>query len=152
MKVGVIGGGMSGLVAAYEAARGGAKVVVYEKEDYLGGHAKTVSVNGVDLDLGFMVFNRKVTVPFWMCIRLISIFFFFFRGIYIPHHFSLILNTSWADFASILSVCHISENFSKDRSAIRQTLTVFMRHMLLSDSFLTIYFHFNASVVVRRNI
>lgn len=58
MKVGVIGGGVSGLVAAYEAARGGAKVVVHEKEDYLGGHAKTVSFDGVDLDLGFMVFNR----------------------------------------------------------------------------------------------
>jgi len=58
MKVGVIGGGVSGLVVAYEAARGGAKVVVYEKEDYLGGHAKTVSFDGVDLDLGFMVFNR----------------------------------------------------------------------------------------------
>ncbi|XP_039154814.1 uncharacterized protein LOC104414445 [Eucalyptus grandis] len=62
MKVGVIGGGVSGLVAAYEAARGGAKVVVYEKEDYLGGHAKTVSFDGVDLGLGFMVFNR-VTYP-----------------------------------------------------------------------------------------
>ncbi|KAL3726888.1 hypothetical protein ACJRO7_031741 [Eucalyptus globulus] len=62
MKVGVIGGGVSGLVAAYEAARGGEKVVVYEKEDYLGGHAKTVLFNGVDLDLGFMVFN-PVTYP-----------------------------------------------------------------------------------------
>ncbi|KAF8015943.1 hypothetical protein BT93_H1477 [Corymbia citriodora subsp. variegata] len=58
MKAGVIGGGVSGLVAAYEVARGGARVVVYEKEDYLGGHARTVSFDDVDLDLGFMVFNR----------------------------------------------------------------------------------------------
>ncbi|PWA55350.1 hypothetical protein CTI12_AA428460 [Artemisia annua] len=38
-------------------------VVLYEKENYLGGHAKTVTMDdGVDLDLGFMVFNW-VTYP-----------------------------------------------------------------------------------------
>lgn len=58
----MVGAGISGLVAAYEAANAGANVVLYEKEDYLGGHAKTVTVNGVDVDLGFMVFNR-VTYP-----------------------------------------------------------------------------------------
>ncbi|GAB4843086.1 hypothetical protein Ancab_013065 [Ancistrocladus abbreviatus] len=61
-KVAVIGAGISGLAAAYELAKAGLKVVLYEKEDYLGGHAKTVTVEGVDLDLGFMVFNR-VTYP-----------------------------------------------------------------------------------------
>jgi cyclopropane-fatty-acyl-phospholipid synthase len=39
------------------------RVTVYEKEDYLGGHARTVAVGDsaggtVSLDLGFMVFNR----------------------------------------------------------------------------------------------
>lgn len=58
MRVAVIGAGISGLVAATELTKGGAKVVVYEKEDYLGGHAKTVTVDGCKLDLGFMVFNR----------------------------------------------------------------------------------------------
>lgn len=63
MRVAVVGAGISGLVAATELAKGGdVKVVLYEKEDYLGGHAKTVTVDGVDLDLGFMVFNR-VTYP-----------------------------------------------------------------------------------------
>ncbi|XP_075086093.1 uncharacterized protein LOC142168832 [Nicotiana tabacum] len=62
MKIAVVGAGISGLVSAYELAKAGVKVVVYEKEDYLGGHAKTVTVDGVDLDLGFMVFNR-VTYP-----------------------------------------------------------------------------------------
>ncbi|KAI8560795.1 hypothetical protein RHMOL_Rhmol04G0283500 [Rhododendron molle] len=62
MRVAVIGAGISGLVAATELAKGGAKVVLYEKEDYLGGHAKTVTVDGCKLDLGFMVFNR-VTYP-----------------------------------------------------------------------------------------
>ena len=58
MRAAVIGSGVSGLVSAYVLARAGMKVVLYEKEDYLGGHAKTVTVDGVPLDLGFMVFNR----------------------------------------------------------------------------------------------
>lgn len=58
----MIGGGISGLGAAYEVAKAGVNVVLYEKEDYLGGHAKTVHFDGIDLDLGFMVFNR-VTYP-----------------------------------------------------------------------------------------
>ncbi|XVF66432.1 hypothetical protein PTKIN_Ptkin10aG0035200 [Pterospermum kingtungense] len=62
MRIAVIGAGISGLVSAYVLAKAGVKVVLYEKEDYLGGHAKTVNFDGVDLDLGFMVFNR-VTYP-----------------------------------------------------------------------------------------
>ncbi|MCD9646199.1 hypothetical protein HAX54_035876, partial [Datura stramonium] len=60
MKVAVVGGGISGLISAYELAKAGVQVVVYEKEHYLGDHANTVTVDGVnlDLDLGFMVFNR----------------------------------------------------------------------------------------------
>ncbi|KAF3457852.1 hypothetical protein FNV43_RR02512 [Rhamnella rubrinervis] len=62
MRVAVIGGGISGLVSAYVLAKNGVEVVLYEKDDYLGGHARTVAFDGVDLDLGFMVFNR-VTYP-----------------------------------------------------------------------------------------
>ncbi|CAL5347478.1 hypothetical protein CsSME_00033801 [Camellia sinensis var. sinensis] len=62
MRVAVVGAGISGMAAATELAKGGVEVVVYEKEEYLGGHARTVTVDGVDLDLGFMVFNR-VTYP-----------------------------------------------------------------------------------------
>ncbi|PIN17919.1 Cyclopropane-fatty-acyl-phospholipid synthase [Handroanthus impetiginosus] len=62
MRVAVVGGGVSGLVAAYVAAEAESEVVLYEKEDYLGGHAKTVTADGTHLDLGFMVFNR-VTYP-----------------------------------------------------------------------------------------
>ncbi|XP_057733271.1 uncharacterized protein LOC130948527 [Arachis stenosperma] len=62
MRVAVVGGGISGLVSAYALAKEGVNVTVYEKEDYLGGHAKTVNVDGIDLDLGFMLFN-PVTYP-----------------------------------------------------------------------------------------
>lgn len=54
----MVGAGVSGLVSAFVLAEAGVEVVLYEKESYLGGHAKTVSFDGVDLDLGFMVFNR----------------------------------------------------------------------------------------------
>ncbi|KAM3326831.1 hypothetical protein P3S67_001957 [Capsicum chacoense] len=57
MKVAVVGGRISGLVSAYELAKSGVDVVVYEKKDYVGGHAKIVAIDGVDIDLGFMVFN-----------------------------------------------------------------------------------------------
>uniref|UniRef100_A0A5B6YSM5 Amine oxidase domain-containing protein n=1 Tax=Davidia involucrata TaxID=16924 RepID=A0A5B6YSM5_DAVIN len=62
IRVAVIGAGISGLVSACVLAKAGVEVVLYEKEDYLGGHAKTVTIDGVDLDLGFMVFN-PVTYP-----------------------------------------------------------------------------------------
>ncbi|KAL1294786.1 hypothetical protein AAHE18_19G164800 [Arachis hypogaea] len=57
MRVAVVGGGISGLASAYVLAKEGVNVTLYEKEDYLGGHAKTVNVDGIDLDLGFMLFN-----------------------------------------------------------------------------------------------
>ncbi|KAK8970283.1 hypothetical protein KSP40_PGU004778 [Platanthera guangdongensis] len=62
MRVAVVGAGITGLAAAFELAKAGAEVVIYEKEDHVGGHARTVTVDDIDLDLGFMVFNR-VTYP-----------------------------------------------------------------------------------------
>lgn len=45
----VIGGGVSGLMAAWELRRGGlADVVLYEKEGYLGGNARKEHANGTD--------------------------------------------------------------------------------------------------------
>src|SRR2546427_4219049 len=45
----VIGGGVSGLMAAWELARGGlSDVVLYEKEDYIGGNARKEHANGTD--------------------------------------------------------------------------------------------------------
>ncbi|KAL0414272.1 UNVERIFIED_CONTAM: Cyclopropane mycolic acid synthase 2 [Sesamum radiatum] len=60
MRAAVVGGGVSGLTAAYILAKNGAEVVVYEKEDTLGGQAKTVIVDGTPLDLGFMIFSRVI--------------------------------------------------------------------------------------------
>ncbi|WZZ71548.1 hypothetical protein YC2023_082918 [Brassica napus] len=65
MKVAVIGGGVSGLGSAYVLARedGIKEVVLFEKEEsFFGGHGKTMRLEGVDLDIGFIVFN-PVTCP-----------------------------------------------------------------------------------------
>uniref|UniRef100_A0ACD5WPI3 Uncharacterized protein n=1 Tax=Avena sativa TaxID=4498 RepID=A0ACD5WPI3_AVESA len=69
MRVAVVGGGVSGLAAAYEllATSGdGVRVTLYEAEDCLGGNARTVAVSDgaaaggeVQLDLGFMSFNQE---------------------------------------------------------------------------------------------
>lgn len=66
MRVAVVGAGISGLSAAFELCNGGAEVVVYEEEDYFGGHARTVVLDGVHLDLGFMVFNRLRTLCLYL--------------------------------------------------------------------------------------
>ena len=45
----VVGGGVSGLMAAWELERGGLEdVLLYEKEDYIGGNARKGHANGTD--------------------------------------------------------------------------------------------------------
>lgn len=58
MKVAVVGVGVAGLTAAHTLASAGIQVTLYEKEDYVGGHARTIHDVGIGLDTGFMVFNR----------------------------------------------------------------------------------------------
>jgi cyclopropane-fatty-acyl-phospholipid synthase len=58
MRVAVVGVGVAGLVAARTLALAGVDIVLYEKEDYIGGHSRTVHHEGIGLDTGFMVFNR----------------------------------------------------------------------------------------------
>ncbi|XP_015071952.1 uncharacterized protein LOC107015997 isoform X1 [Solanum pennellii] len=63
MKLAVVGAGISGLLSAYELAKAGVKVVVYEKENYISCHAnKTVIIDDIDLSPGFMIFDQ-VTYP-----------------------------------------------------------------------------------------
>jgi cyclopropane-fatty-acyl-phospholipid synthase len=60
-KVAIIGGGVSGLSAAWHLHTNAPHVQVelFEAEDRLGGHAYTTNVDGVDVDIGFMVFNES---------------------------------------------------------------------------------------------
>ncbi|HKN47036.1 MAG TPA: FAD-dependent oxidoreductase, partial [Candidatus Polarisedimenticolia bacterium] len=55
----VLGGGVSGLMAAWELERGGLDdVLLYEKEDYIGGNARKGHANGTDY-----------TCATWSCVR-----------------------------------------------------------------------------------
>ena len=62
-RIAVVGAGVSGLVAARELHLAGHDITVFEANDYLGGHANTVSVDTaagpVDVDTGFIVLNDR---------------------------------------------------------------------------------------------
>ncbi len=62
MKTAIIGSGISGLGAAY-LLHPFHDITVYEKNNYLGGHSRTVTVNApegsVPVDTGFIVFNYR---------------------------------------------------------------------------------------------
>lgn len=66
LRIAVIGSGISALSCAWLLSRRH-EVVVYEREDRLGGHSHTVEVDGegeatVPVDMGFIVFN-EATYP-----------------------------------------------------------------------------------------
>lgn len=60
MKIAIIGTGISGLGAAHLLHQAH-DVVIYEKNDYLGGHSRTIDVpvaeGSLPVDTGFIVFN-----------------------------------------------------------------------------------------------
>jgi predicted NAD/FAD-binding protein len=62
MRIAIIGTGISGMTSAYLLSEDH-EVVVYEANDYIGGHTNTVdvSLNGQQyaVDTGFIVFNEK---------------------------------------------------------------------------------------------
>lgn len=49
-KIGIIGGGMAGLGAAYELSLAGHEVVLYERSNQLGGLAGSLAVNNVPIE------------------------------------------------------------------------------------------------------
>ena len=53
MRVGVIGGGAAGLAAAFELAKKGHQVQVFESAPFLGGQASTFEVGGGRLERGY---------------------------------------------------------------------------------------------------
>ena len=50
MKIGVIGGGVAGMAAAYRLSQGGHQVVLYEASPFLGGLVRTFEVGGGRLE------------------------------------------------------------------------------------------------------
>ncbi|WP_167132787.1 protoporphyrinogen oxidase [Paramicrobacterium chengjingii] len=55
----VVGGGIAGLVAAYECARIGVRVTLLEADDRVGGCVRTGQIAGVDVDTGAESFATR---------------------------------------------------------------------------------------------
>lgn len=58
MKIAIIGGGISGLVAAYHLNKFH-EITLFEAESWIGGHTHTVKYDGLNIDTGFIVFNDR---------------------------------------------------------------------------------------------
>ena len=58
MRIAIVGAGISGLGAAYLLARAH-DVEIFERDPRPGGHANTISHDGLELDTGFIVFNER---------------------------------------------------------------------------------------------
>jgi predicted NAD/FAD-binding protein len=63
MKIAIIGSGISGLGAAYLLNKASHSITIFEKNNYVGGHSRTIDV-AIDgkkqsVDTGFIVFNYR---------------------------------------------------------------------------------------------
>ena len=58
MRIAIIGTGISGLGSAY-LLDPDHEITLYEKNDYVGGHSRTLEVQGIPVDTGFIVFNYR---------------------------------------------------------------------------------------------
>jgi len=56
MKIAIIGGGISGLCAAYRLKQAGLESIIFEKEGHAGGRMSSESVNGFIIDKGAYTF------------------------------------------------------------------------------------------------
>ncbi|SCK26077.1 NAD(P)/FAD-dependent oxidoreductase [Vogesella sp. LIG4] len=77
MRIAVVGAGIAGLSAAWLLSRSGHQVVVYEANDYAGGHSNTVDVSlqGVTapVDAGFLVHNDRTYPNLTRLFRLLGV-------------------------------------------------------------------------------
>lgn len=54
-KVGIVGAGLTGLIAAKELSKNGVEVSIFEKEASAGGRMRTQEIEGWKMDVGFQV-------------------------------------------------------------------------------------------------
>ncbi|MDX1948893.1 MAG: FAD-dependent oxidoreductase [Rickettsiales bacterium] len=63
MKIAIIGAGISGLGAGYLLNKNGYDITIFEKNDYIGGHSRTIELDidsvKTPVDTGFIVFNYR---------------------------------------------------------------------------------------------
>lgn len=59
LRIAVIGGGMSGLIAARECVKLGIRVTIFEADDHLGGVVRSAQVDDLTLDVGAESFATR---------------------------------------------------------------------------------------------
>ncbi|MDP9388899.1 MAG: FAD-dependent oxidoreductase, partial [Actinomycetota bacterium] len=67
VTVAVVGGGITGLAAAWELAGAGAQVTLFEASERLGGRIRTEEVGGRPVDLGPDAFLARVPDAVALC-------------------------------------------------------------------------------------
>ena len=70
MRVGVIGGGLAGLVAAYDLVNAGAEVVLFSDTPSLGGQIRTRREGGFVIEEGaegWVAADPDVTPSYFLC-------------------------------------------------------------------------------------
>lgn len=76
MKIGIIGGGAAGLMAAWLLEEN-YDVVLFEKENILGGHAQTIYVpfneEKIPIEIGFEFFNQILFPNFYHLLTLLNV-------------------------------------------------------------------------------
>lgn len=63
-RVGIVGGGLSGLSAAYFSKKEGIEATVYEKSSEVGGKLARVMVDGVPIDTGALLYSKELNPNF----------------------------------------------------------------------------------------
>jgi len=63
-RIGIVGGGLSGLAAAYFLKKKGIEVTVYEKSSEVGGKLARVIVDGVSIDTGALLYSKELNPNF----------------------------------------------------------------------------------------
>ena len=53
MKIAILGAGATGLTAAYYLTKKNHDVTIYERDDFVGGHASTFNIEGFPLEKGY---------------------------------------------------------------------------------------------------
>lgn len=74
-KVGIVGGGLSGLSAAYFLKKEGITATVYEKSSEVGGKLARVIVDGVSIDTGALLYSKELNPNFDLLINELGIEF-----------------------------------------------------------------------------
>jgi protoporphyrinogen oxidase len=102
MKVAVIGAGFSGMLAAYLLEKEGVEVTVYEKEESLGGHCKTLISKDIHVDLGTVFSFRDNIKELFVELQLDYSERFNYRN-YIDDQFKTVQHLSAQDVQKLLT-------------------------------------------------